>query len=263
MLSPIKAINLFNLKAEREGKKTVNLTWETEGFPEEVVPIINREIKEIVNEEASKHGALGIDPYKIVINDEEDLELQTKRIPSRRTQLITLYRNTICGENNIYTADTPLFKRAIGPYELQSDTLHLILKHFPQPSKDTTWESLFEFKSDQESKQSLLALRRWVRKNSIGSLSGAELEEEIEYLISEFERLYKLHEIQFYQSPIERFICNTSEIIEDIVKLRLSSATSKLFQIRKGKTDYLIRSSKLDGYDLRYISHVKKEFGDT
>lgn len=254
----INALSLFEMAVVQDDTN-VNIHWNLDDFPADLKPSMNQEIKGILDEFASAHGAFGVADHKITIAGYADLTIQTKEIPNRRTQLLALYRNYKCSDDSIYTANTKA-TMLTGPPELQADVLQLLLPYFPQPAVDTPWERILEFRSNDESRQSLRALRRWIKKHCNSSLTTQELTEEIEYLVSEYERLYKLHEIQFTRSPVERLICNSVGIIEDIIKLRLGSAASRLFQLRKARTDFLIRLPKLDGYELRYLAEVRREF---
>jgi hypothetical protein len=73
--------------------------------------------------------------------------------------------------------------------------LEVVLKTMPIPDDQTRWEDIIEFRNDPDSMKRLRRLRVWVRKfaKSTPAASLAEMKEEIEVLLDEYEEHMKLH----------------------------------------------------------------------
>jgi hypothetical protein len=72
--------------------------------------------------------------------------------------------------------------------------LEVILKSMPIPDDQTPWEDIIEFRKDHDSMKRLRRLRVWVRKfaKDTTATSLAEMKEEIEVLLDEYEEHMKL-----------------------------------------------------------------------
>ncbi len=78
----------------------------------------------------------------------------------------------------------------------KSSVVEIIINSLPLPNNTTPWEQILDYKNDTDTKNSILSLRRWIGKMASNTQSSAEIEEELEWLISRFQTHMKLHKIK-------------------------------------------------------------------
>ena len=66
------------------------------------------------------------------------------------------------------------------------DVIQIALNALPHPSKTTPWERIIDFRNDPDTAHHFLALRNWMTETAKAQLSPREIEENIEYLLSQY-----------------------------------------------------------------------------
>jgi hypothetical protein len=112
----------------------------------------------------------------------------------------------------------------------------------------------------QRIKKNLLALRRWIRKISTEEMSKAEIEEEIEWLINEFQAHIKYHKIKATTETLEALVKAPLEIIEGLVKLKLSKIPEPFFALKKRQLMLMEAELNAPGKELSYIIKTREAF---
>jgi hypothetical protein len=138
--------------------------------------------------------------------------------------------------------------------------LAFIIKRFPVPEDHVPWEDIIAFREDSENRQRLVALRRWATKMAKTDSAARELDEELEYLLQEYQRALKLTRIKFRLDRLELAFVTPIEILENFLKLKWSTAAKKLFEMRRNKVDFLLREHELPGTEVAYINNVRESF---
>src|SRR5207248_3213321 len=78
----------------------------------------------------------------------------------------------------------------------KTTVLRIVLAGMPVPSDDTPWEQVFEFRADPMNRHSFLALRNWIAETARADLTPGEIAEKLEYLMSQYRRQMRLHELK-------------------------------------------------------------------
>jgi hypothetical protein len=225
-------------------------------FLDEFSPLFTKAISDIWEQEKG--------PKKVVIESKEAFNAEMDRVfanVAQKMKLIFLLKNWLDSS----ALFVPVFNKneLSGSESLLNEQIatELIIKRFPQPSDSVTWQEIIEFRSDSEHASRLMDLRHWVTKLSRTNLSRREIEEEIDWLVHDYERLLKLHKVAYEMSQLELVVVNTLEVVENLIKLNWSAAAKTIFALGKQKTDYQIQTSGLNGRELAYIADAKEAFG--
>jgi len=144
----------------------------------------------------------------------------------------------------------------------QSTALQIVLHAMPSPSPSTSWEQIFEFRTDQDSKDKLLDLRRWTNKISKENLTPIEIEQELEYLISQYRRHMRVHEIEVNQGAFETIVVTSVEIAENLAKFNWSKVAKTLFSLHERDVVLIKGELNSPGNQLAYIHKAQKHFSN-
>lgn len=146
------------------------------------------------------------------------------------------------------------------PTSKMTDVAQVIINKLPLPDQTTPWENIIEYRDDADVKQSLLSLRRWMRKIAEQNLPTHEIEEELEWLMNEFQTHMKFHKMKSNTEVTEAIIKAPLEILEDLVKLKFSKLPDPLFAIRKRQLSLLEAEINAPGRDIAYIIKTNERF---
>ncbi len=141
-----------------------------------------------------------------------------------------------------------------------SNVAQIVISKLPIPDGTTPWEKVVDYRNDAENQKSLLALRRWIRKTSTQNLSVNEIEEELEWLINEFQEHMKYHKIKANTETLEVLVKAPLEIIEDLVKLRLSRIPEPFFALKKRQLMLMEAELNAPGREMSYIIKSREAF---
>lgn len=146
------------------------------------------------------------------------------------------------------------------PTSKMTDVAQVVINNLPLPDETTPWEDIIEYKKDEDVKQSLLTLRRWMRKIARENLPTHEIEEEIEWLTNEFHRHMNSHKMKSNTEPIEAIVKVSLEFIENLVKFNFSKLADPLFAIRKRRLSLMEAEMNAPGREIAYIIKTNEKF---
>jgi hypothetical protein len=136
---------------------------------------------------------------------------------------------------------------------------NFIIEDIPLPSSENPFERIIEFKQDEASAQSLIALRNWISEISKSSLNVNEIEEKYHYLKNQYERSLELHKMKTDNNLMETVIIGGAEILENIARLKFSEAAKKIFKHKNDTIDLMENELKAEGNQLSYITKIKAQ----
>lgn len=146
------------------------------------------------------------------------------------------------------------------PNSQKNDVFQIAINKLPLPNNETPWEQLIDYRVDPENQKNLLNLRRWIKKISAENISPIEIEEEIEWLISEFQNHMKVHKMKANTETLEVMIKAPLEIIENLIKLKLSKIPEPLFALKKRQINLMEAELNAPGREMAYIIKAKDTF---
>ena len=139
--------------------------------------------------------------------------------------------------------------------------IEILLNHFPVLPEDTPWEDILEWRNNKDAIVKLRRLKHWVNTVSQRNvLNLKDLEDEIIYLLDEYEQYMKIKKIKYTYSPVRTLLTTTGELFENIAKLKIKNLMDLPFQI--SERSILISESELfaPGRELAYIVEAKEQF---
>jgi len=145
------------------------------------------------------------------------------------------------------------------PNSRKSDVVQIAINNLPLPDNETLWEQIIDYRNDSENQKNLLNLRRWIRKTSTETLSPVEIEEEIEWLINEFQKHMKFHHMKANAETLEVMVKAPLEIIEDLIKLKLLKIPEPLFALKKRQINLMEAELNAPGREMAYIIKTRCE----
>jgi hypothetical protein len=144
----------------------------------------------------------------------------------------------------------------------KTNVVEIVLKSLPMPSEDTAWEQIFEYRDDPDSIAKFLDLRNWMNDVARAKLTPTEVEEKLEYLVSQFERNMKLHKMKTEAGIIETTVVSTAEFLEDMVKFKWGKIAKAAFSFRQKKIALMEGELTAPGSEVAYIVKAKDTFGN-
>jgi len=136
----------------------------------------------------------------------------------------------------------------------------VVVQKFPYPDDSTSLERLLEFRDDLDVKRMLVSLRRWA-SNVLATRSEAEIAQELDYLLSEYEHHMKVQELKVKKGVWETVLTAAAETVEHAPRLRFGRLAKSLFSISSRKIDLLEAELKAPGREIAYLSRVYNTFG--
>jgi hypothetical protein len=149
------------------------------------------------------------------------------------------------------------------PYfqDFDSEVSSIVINAFPIPDEQTPWEQITEFRNDPDSQNKFLDLRNWMNEISRAEHTPIEIEQKLEYLLSQYERHMALHTMKINRGVFETAVVSTGETLENIMKLRWGKLAKAMFSIRRTKLDILEAELNAPGNEIAYIVKASESFG--
>ena len=95
---------------------------------------------------------------------------------------------------------------------------------------------------------------------TVVDLSPVEVEEELEWLINQFERFMKLHRLKSNYETIEVLVKAPLEIIEDLVRIKFSKMPNPYFALKKRQISLMEAELNAPGNEIAYIVKTNQAF---
>lgn len=146
------------------------------------------------------------------------------------------------------------------PNSKKRDVIQVVIKNLPLPDTSTPWEQIIDFRNNSENQENLLALRRWISKISSENIKLAEVQEELEWLINEFQSHMKFHKMKANTETLEVLVKAPLEIIEDLMRLKLSKIPEPFFAVKKRELMLMEAEMIAPGKELAYIIKSREAF---
>jgi len=136
-----------------------------------------------------------------------------------------------------------------------------VLEHLPLPALDTPVEAILDWRSDLEATEKYARLRAWINKIARSRLTGPDVFDEVASLVSEYSSYMALQHKKMSRGRLEMVIVTTAEVIESVVRLRLSSALKKLFDLQQENLRLKESEFSAPGREVAYVAGAQDRFG--
>jgi hypothetical protein len=208
-----------------------------------------------------------VEKYKLDPEEQVVSFLAKRQYISLGPQVLAYRVRLACSKLNVgYGFDSyPLFKSAddfhFSLNNPKNETMKIVLNNIPIISDDVSYERIFDFKNDPDTKSKYLGLINWINDISKKDYSQNEITDKIAWLMNEYVRHIELYELKYEVGTWETIITSSTEILENMMKLKFSSIAKSLFSIGKQKTSLLESELNTPGREVAYTIKAKNEFG--
>jgi hypothetical protein len=147
------------------------------------------------------------------------------------------------------------------PNTTQEKAMQIVHKMLPLPNDQTPWEKIFDFNSDEESKNSLLRLRNWINDLS-PDLKQFEILDKIQYLHSEYAKNLKRHKIETRLTTIKTIVKVIPSALTEIVRFKFDKSVDAFFSVSEQLVNFQNYKTRneLIGNEIAYINQVNEKF---
>jgi hypothetical protein len=139
-----------------------------------------------------------------------------------------------------------------------TDAVRVVLRKFPILSKDLSIQNIIEFKTDPDTKLKLGRLRNWISEIAKSNMSIKEMEEKLEYLLSEYSNHMDLHKLEYHTGKFETLVTVSLSLIENIAQIKLSKASKVLFDLNRTKLKLLKAENEAPGKEVAFINKLNQ-----
>lgn len=190
------------------------------------------------------------------VTEHEEIEIISRAGMARRAAL-RIQKST--GWNTV-VIDTPDAKYPSLLKKGNDHVLSMIMNFIPEPSIETPWAAIIEYRQDEDAKKQFTALKHWINTALASSKSIKELEDELAYLINEYKDHMKLHHMKIELGTMETVVVASAELLENLVKFKFGKAAKALFAVQKKKVELLEAERQAPGRQLAYIINARGKF---
>jgi hypothetical protein len=138
--------------------------------------------------------------------------------------------------------------------------LQVVLNQIPLPDDSTPWEAIIEWRNDPDARKQLRRLKRWMRKIATESESPTLIQEELLYLLDEYNDHLTRHKLKTTTSVLQSLLSTTAEIAGNLASFKWGTAVENLFILRKRRIDLLEAEHTAPGREVAYIANITQAF---
>lgn len=160
----------------------------------------------------------------------------------------------------------PVFRttRLIGSHEDRSEKkaniIQFLLNDIPEPSTETPWEQIVDFRSDLDVRNKYLAMINWVNRIAASEKCLNEIKEEYEYLYNDYMKHFNLHKLKYNNSLLEVVVTAGVGMLLALQAGHFATSFKNLIQMKLSHIDLVEQETKLPGKEVAYIYHAKEKF---
>ena len=136
--------------------------------------------------------------------------------------------------------------------------LRVVLDSLPVPSETCPWDEIIDYKGERGNE--LWGLRRFLRSLSEKHYTEAELRDEIEWSLYQYQSAMEIHRLKTTPTALELILLPPVEIIENLVKFNWSKILKGAVSLSRRKIRLLEAEMHAPGRECAYIFHAQERF---
>jgi hypothetical protein len=137
-----------------------------------------------------------------------------------------------------------------------SDVVTIVLNSFPTPEDSVSWEQIHEYRADASSRSKFQELRSWMRRVSNGGLGYHEFEEELHWLMDQYEKHLRLHNMKTNALRLGVLLLVGAGFADNKAGPIASALASYLI----GRVTLYQDEQRAAGKEIAYISDARRRF---
>lgn len=174
-----------------------------------------------------------------------------------RARSLAVLKNLTSPQNEYIPLIRREFYPAIEEINTKVKVINLVISKLPTLDDSITLTQLCEIKSDKDFRLKYFAFKDFVNSLSTSSLSVNEIDEKIEFLLMDYEKQLKIHKAKYQLSRIEAIFVTTSEIVENLIKLKFGKLAKSIISFKNKEVELLEAESKLPGREVAILHDIK------
>ena len=145
--------------------------------------------------------------------------------------------------------------------ESRAEVIEVVLANLPVPDDSHALPDVLAFREEARSQGLIQGLRVWINDMASGKLTGFEVSDKLEDLVSRYERTLAVEKMQRDTGVVETLVTTTAEVAESLVKFNWSTAAKRLFEVRRKQIDLMKAEMTLPGREVAYLVKAREQFG--
>jgi hypothetical protein len=138
-----------------------------------------------------------------------------------------------------------------------AEIIHITLQQVPVPADSVPFQDIVAFQSAPETREHVIALRRWARKLEKEGHTAVEAAQEIEHLVHEYDRYMTIQKLKHSTGVVEFAIVTIADAFESAVKLQFGSLAKSFFQLSRERAELLEAEAKAPGREVAFLIHSR------
>lgn len=133
----------------------------------------------------------------------------------------------------------------------KEEVLKFTLSKIPEPSENTSWEQIMDFRKNPENMTKYFRLIKWMNEVARKNIPLNEVEEEYKSLYLDYADQYRIHKMKANQGFLEILVTAGIDVLSD--QLGIGTIRTSLFSIWKHHLNLIESESKFPGREIAYI----------
>lgn len=146
------------------------------------------------------------------------------------------------------------------PKKNSSLVLDVLLSAVPQPSIDTPWDAIIDWRNDDEAQVKFRRLKNWMNKISLQEeINTNHLFDEISYLLDEYQQYMKIQKIKFSAGIVRTLVTTGADVLESLTKLNFKAIAEMPFKMNDARVALKEAELKAPGRELAFIIDAQRK----
>jgi hypothetical protein len=142
----------------------------------------------------------------------------------------------------------------------KTDVIEVVLNLLPMPDDSVPWEHILDYRADPDTRGKFLALRRWMGRIVRDQLSPREIEEELEFLIHQYQSHLHFHKMKVNFETWRTIVAAQADIIPNLIRLKWGDVLKPLFALRHRRIELMELELTAPGNEIAYIVESRESF---
>lgn len=142
----------------------------------------------------------------------------------------------------------------------KTQVVHFTLDKIPEPSENTSWDQIIEFRSDKNVRNKYLTLVKWINNVTISSATFSDIQDEYESLYSDYMKYFTLHQLKYNFSKIEMIVGAGIDFLASLASGQFIPAFNNLLKMKLSNINLLQEEANIPGKEIAYIYHANQKF---
>lgn len=142
----------------------------------------------------------------------------------------------------------------------KAHVLNVLIKKIPIPKSGTTWEQVYDYRMDPDSKEKYLRISNWLSKIARKEIQTKEIYQEIEHLLIEYKKHMDFHKMKYDESYLSTSVLMNLDAYRNLNNTNWNTKEKESFLLKTRTIGLFEAESKAPGRELAYIVKAQEVF---